>query len=511
MRNSWLRWLGKLPGVIFLSALITSPASDSYGQNRITVSAEPVKEIAILKEILSIPNDAQYPEYIDQNISWLKQAFEKRGFFITVLPSPARPFLFAERIVDKSKPVVLFYMHFDGQPVDAKEWQQEDPFKPVLKERQGEGWRIIEWGRVSNEYDPEWRVFARSSADDKGPIAMFLAAIDRLATRKEYPAYNIKLILDSEEEKGSPNLPAMIKKHSDLLKADRLVILDGPRHSSNEPTLIFGCRGVAQLDLEVFGPRNDLHSGHYGSYAPNPAFGLSVLLASMKNDKGDVLVPGFYKGIHLSKEMKKELLKVPDNKEHINQQIGIAKELNGSLSYQESLQAPSLNILNLSSGKPEIGTRNIVPASAGAQLDIRLVPENDPVHLESVLKRFITSKGFYIIPNRQPTEAERLSHAKIISFRFDISSLAFVTEPVSPIGDWLSGCVEKVFGRSPVKIRMAGGTVPIAPFIQELGIPAVLVPTVNPDNNQHAANENLRLGNYFEGISLLCKLLTISF
>jgi acetylornithine deacetylase/succinyl-diaminopimelate desuccinylase-like protein len=504
-------WHRKISTTIWLMILLQSTATAQS-----TIIKEPsalnrISSVAILKEILSIPNDAQYPADIDKNITWLRNAFEKRDFSVTILPSPARPFLFAEKIIDRSKPTVLFYMHFDGQPVTTKDWKQESPFLPVLKEKKDTGWSIIDWKKLETSYDLDWRVFARSSSDDKGPIAMFLAVIDMLKAEGRNPGYNIKVILDSEEEKGSPNLPAMVKNHSILLKADRLVILDGPRHTSNEPTLIFGCRGVAQLNLEVFGPRNDLHSGHYGNYAPNPAFELSALLASMKDDKGQVVIPGFYKGIHLSATLKKELRKVPDDKKLINQITGIAQDVNPLMSYQEGLQFPSLNILNLTSGQPEIGTRNIVPASAKAELDIRLVPENDPAQLESVIKKFITDKGFYIISNRSPSEEERSKYSKIISFRFTVSSLAFVTEPGSEMGTWLSGCLKKVFDKSPVKIRMAGGTVPIALFIKELGIPAVLVPTVNPDNNQHTSNENIRVGNYFEGIKLTYEILITGF
>jgi acetylornithine deacetylase/succinyl-diaminopimelate desuccinylase-like protein len=231
----------------------------------------------------------------------------------------------------------------------------------------------------------------------------------------------------------------------------------------------------------------------------------------MKDSKGRVVIPGFYRAIHLSGELKKELQKIPDDKVRINHLIGIARDVNPGITYQEGLQFPSLNILSLSSGKPESGTRNIVPASASAKLDIRLVPESQTHQIEQALKDFISQKGFYIISNRQPSEEERALHQKIISFHFEVSSLAFVTEPGSPAGAWLSGCMEKVFGKSPVKIRMAGGTVPIAPFIRELGIPAGLLPLVNPDNNQHASDENLRLGNYFEGISTMRQLLLTAF
>lgn len=467
--------------------------------------------VQTLLNILSMPNDAAFPADIDCNIEWLNKELVKRNFNVTLLPSKARPFIFAELKIDKKLPTILFYMHFDGQPVAANAWKQPNAYQPVFKMKTDTGWTIIQKPERGKSYDPEWRVFARSSSDDKGPIAMFFAALDVLKLQKKSPAYNVKLILDSEEEKGSPNLPAMVKQHAGLLKADRFLILDGPRHNSNQPTLLFGCRGVAGFELEVFGPRYDQHSGHYGNYAPNPALELSKLLASMKDEKGKVLIPGFYKGISIAEELRKDLLAVPDKKEIINKQIGIAKEVNPAISYQESLQYPSLNILNFTSGEPEIGTRNIVPSFAKANIDIRLVPESDPVHIESIVRKFIQEKGFYIIENRKPTEEERMKYQKIVSFSYRLSSVAFVTEPNSATGIWASAIIEKLFNVKPVKIRMSGGTVPIAPFIRELAIPAVLIPTVNPDNSQHAANENLRLANYFEGVQLVYKVLQTSF
>ncbi len=467
--------------------------------------------VQVLVDILSIPNDATFPTAIDRNIDWLDQQLSKRGFEVTLLPSKARPFVFAEYKVNAQLPTVLYYMHFDGQPVAPQAWKQPSPYWPVFKKKTDTGWTIIPHPKANQTLDPEWRIFARSASDDKGPIAMFLSAMDILRLQGKQPSYNIKLILDGEEEKGSPHLPDMVQQYTGLLKADRLVILDGPRHTSNQPTLLFGCRGVADISMEVFGPRFDQHSGHYGSYAPNPALELSKLLVSMKNEKGEVLIPGFYKGVSISQALRKDLLSVPDKKEQINQQIGIAKEVNPDLSYQESLQYPSLNILNFTSGEPEIGTRNIVPSFAKANVDIRLVPESDPLYIENTIRAFIRDKGFYIIEDRKPTEEERMKYPKIISLSFRVSSLAFVTEPNSVSGLWLSNIVEKLFGVKPVKIRMSGGTVPIAPFIRSLAIPAVLVPTVNPDNSQHAANENLRLANYFEGIQLAYEILLTGF
>lgn len=468
-------------------------------------------ELNLLRDMLRIPNDAQYPNDITANIEWLEQQLQKRGFKVTLFESARRPFVFASKLIDAQLPTVLFYMHFDGQPVTHSEWMGGAAYQPVLRKKTDQGWEPVTREAALNGLDPEWRLFARSASDDKGPIAMWLAALDRLSHAQKKPAYNLKLILDSEEEKGSPNLAKMVQVHRNELMADRLVILDGPRHTSNEPTLIFGCRGVAQLNLEIFGPANDLHSGHYGNYAPNPALALANLLAGMKDSLGRVTIPGFYDGIHISPERRALLQAVPDKKAFINRQIGIAQEINPELSYQEGLQYPSLNILYLYAGKPEAGTRNIVPASAAAALDIRLVPETDPKALEALLRNYLRAQGYLVLDHRAPTAAERSRYPKILSFSWEVSSLAFVTEPDSPAGIWISRIVHNYFRKQPVSIRMSGGTVPIAPFIKALNIPAILLPTVNPDNNQHTSNENLRLGNYFEGIDCITLLLQESF
>ena len=453
-----------------------------------------------LIEFLSIPNDAHYPEDIKKNLDWLEKAFLKRNFACTILPNEGNPVFYASREVDKAKKTVLFYMHFDGQPVDPSKWGQENPYKPVIKEKNEQG----KWVNINNENplqnpDKEWRIFARSASDDKSPIIMFLTALDILDKEKIKPAYNIKVILDSEEEIGSPNLSSLVQKVKEHLKADALVIFDGPRHISNQPTLQFGCRGIISLSLTVFGPKFSQHSGHYGNYAPNPALVLSQMLASMKDEKGRVLIKGFYDGIELDDQTKKIMAAVPDNEQEIMEKIGIAEADKVGNNYQEALQYPSLNIDGISSGWVGKEARTIVPATATANLDIRLVPESDPVRLLQLLKDHITAQGFYLTEN-EPTDEERKKYPKIATFQYQISMMPFRTELDSETGKWLISALKRTFEQEPVKIRIAGGSVPIAPFIKTLNIPAMLVPLVNADNNQHSPNENLRIGNYIDGV-----------
>ncbi len=460
-----------------------------------------------LVSFLAIPNFAKNQAGIQRNLAWLKLAFEKRQFRTENLSTEGNDLFFAERVVKGADKTVLFYMHFDGQPVDPAKWDQDDPFKPVLKSQSGGAWKALASEGLGADFDDEWRVFARSSSDDKSPIIMLLAALDVLDERGVAPAFNMKVILDSEEEIGSPNLSVAVARYADKLKADRMVILDGPRHQTNKPTLLFGCRGIATVDLTVYGPKAPQHSGHYGNYAPNPALRLSQLLGGMKDDHGRVTIPGFYDGVVLDDEAVKMLEGVPDDEDYIKRKIGISQTDRVGKTYQESIQYPSLNIMGVKCAWVGDDARTIVPSKAIANLDIRLVPEIEPARLIELVRDYVTAQGYHIIDG-EPTDAMRAKYDKLANFDAFISSNAFRTEPNSPTGLWLTQTMTRVFGQAPIRIRMSGGTVPISHFINGLKIPAVLIPLVNPDNNQHSPNENLRLGNFVEGIQTCLGLLT---
>ena len=460
-----------------------------------------------LRELLSIPNDANYVSHVQQNVKYTITAFKKRGFKIHELETGGPPIIVAERSIDENLKTVLFYVQVDGQPVDTSRWLQESPYIPVIKIREGEKWSEIPWENVKGDIDEEWRIFARSASDAKGPIAMFLTALDILTEQNTEPAFNIKVILDYEEELGSPHLPAAVEKYKDVLKADQLVILDGPRHISNQPSLTFGARGITTITLTVFGPRVPQHSGHYGNYVPNPALKLAKLLASMKDDFGRVTIPGYYDGIEISDATKTILLQVPDDEAEINRKLGIAESDRVAQTYQESIQYPSLNIRGMSSGWVQKEVRTIIPGFAIAEIDIRLVPESNSDYLVNLVKNHIEKKGYHFVVGK-PTDEERQKYANLISFTFENSYKAFRTEYDTDIGIWLNKAMIRAFGKEPIRKRISGGSIPIAPFVSTLGIPAVTVPTVNSDNNQHSPNENLRLGNLKEGIRTCLAILT---
>ncbi len=462
-----------------------------------------------LKELLAIPNDAHHPDDMELNVQWCETHFAKRGFTTKRLNTPAVPLLLAERrSTQTNAKTVLVYLQVDGQPVDPTHWYQESPYEAVLKQQGKEGgWEQINWDKLYTEsINPEWRIFARSTSDSKGAVNMFLTAMDMIEVEDFEPNFNLKVIMDFEEELGSPNLPQAVIDYKEDLSADMLVIFDGPRHSTNRPTLTFGARGIATITLKVFGPYFPQHSGHYGNYIPNPAVRLSQLIASMKDKEGRVAIPGFYDGITISEEVKQVLRSVPDDEKVINYTMGIAASDSVAHTYQESLQYPSLNVRGMLSGWVGEEVRTIVPASATAEIDVRLVIESEPKRLLNLIRAHIESEGYYVT-DISPNKKERAEHARICQFNSEISYLAFRTDFNSDIGLWLDKALTNTFQETPIKQRTSGGSIPISPFVNELGIPAVTVPTVNRDNNQHSPNENIRLGNYIDGIKTIYSIL----
>jgi acetylornithine deacetylase/succinyl-diaminopimelate desuccinylase-like protein len=495
--------------IILLFAAITLPAQKKPDHHAVAEKYA-IRSFKEFYELLSLPNDAHFPEDIEKNVQWCEAAFAKRGFTTKRLNTPTVPLLLAERKISKptkSTKTVLIYLQIDGQPVNPSQWNQESPWKPTLKEKNAQGhWQAIAYERLFEGFNPDWRIFARSTSDAKGPAMAFLASLDAQAELKQEQNYNIKVIMDFEEELGSPNLPKAVNEYKNDLAADMLIIYDGPRHISNQPTLSFGARGICEITLTVFGPRNPAHSGNYGNFTPNPAMRLAQLLASMKDDDGRVTIPGFYEGVVLTEEEKRILKQVPDDETEIKKFLGIAERDKIGDNFQESIQYPTLNIRGLDALYVGTEARTLIPDKAIAEIDIRLVPSSDAQRLINLVRHHVESKGYYII-DRTPTEEERLDYPRIISFNSSVSYGPFQTPFDSEVGLWLSQAMVTAFGKEPVKIRMMGGSIPISPFVTTLNIPAVSVPTVNPDNNQHAENENIRVGNYVEAVKTFLAIL----
>jgi acetylornithine deacetylase/succinyl-diaminopimelate desuccinylase-like protein len=446
-------------------------------------------EQAVLRELLdllAIPNVAADKPNIRRNAAHLVESLRRRGFAAELLETAGNPLVFGELKAAGAQRTLLVYAHYDGQPVDPKGWRQPDPFTPVLRDD---------------------RIYARSASDDKSPIVALCAALDALTASGLAPSSNVKVILDGEEEAGSPSLVPAIGQYREKLAADLMVILDGPQHSSGRPTIAYGARGIARADLTVYGPTAGVHSGNYGNWIPNPAQRLATLLASMKGDDGRVLVKGFNDGIApLTAEERAMLDAVPENADAMLRAFGVAAPETAYPRLQDALQLPTLNVRGMVSSFVGAGARTIIPDSATASIDLRLVKETPADALLEKLRAHVRAQGYHLV-DAPPDAAARATYPKIARLAtFGDGTNAFRTPPSNAQARALAASIRDAIGE-PVHLRTLGGTVPIAPFIEALGFPAVLVPIVNFDNNQHEENENLRLANLYEGIVTIAAIL----
>ena len=469
-----------------------------------------------LVALLSIPNVASDKPNIRRNAHYLSEMLQRRGFAAEILETDVNPLVYGELRVPGALRTILWYAHYDGQPFDARLWKQESAFKPILREGRMEdgGKEIPNFGSLKT-YPSNARVYARSASDDKAPIVALLAAIDALRASRQQPKSNVRLILDGEEEASSSGLISSLPKYRDKYRADMMLVLDGPLHSSGRPTLVFGGRGIATLELTVFGPKFALHSGHYGNWVPNPGMDLIHLIGSMKDDNGRVLVEGFYDDIPpFSPEEKRILASVPDDPKELMQFFGISRTDQVGASLQEALQYPSLNVRGLRSAYIGTEARTLIPESATASIDIRLVKETDPDRMIRRVLDHIRKQGFQIV-DKEPDDATRAKYPRIVMATSGSGGATFSgtkayrTEMSHPASAEITNLMQRTWNEAPVRIRTMGGTVPMAPFAEVFGFPIISIPVVNFDNNQHSENENLRLENLWKAVVTFAAVLAM--
>jgi acetylornithine deacetylase/succinyl-diaminopimelate desuccinylase-like protein len=485
------------------SALFLLFASSAFAQERALleqwVTAHQQAVLAEYNEMLSMPNIGTDKAGIQRNAEWLQKMLARHGLASEILATSGNPLVYGEKRVGGAGRTILVYAHYDGQPLDAARWKQASPFQPIVRQgRLEDGASEVPDFLKLAAFPPDWRIYARSASDDKAQIEAAISALDALGSRLKN---NIRVILDGEEEMGSRSLPDAIRKYGDKLKADVMLVQDGPSHPTNRPTLYFGARGSTSADLTVFGPKFAVHSGHYGNYVPNPIFGLAQLLASMKDGEGRALVKDYYSDVPpLTPAQQKLLAAVPDDEGALKKLFGIAESDKVGKTYQESLQYPSLNVRNIDGGEQG----GVIPTRAHAFLELRLVKETNGDVLISRIADHIRRQGFHLV-DAPPDDATRARYPKIAMLKArggngGGAGGAWRTETDSAEGVRLIAALRSVWGQDPVVIRTVGGSVPALPFIEMLKMPAIALPVVNFDNNQHSDNENLRLGNLWNGI-----------
>jgi acetylornithine deacetylase/succinyl-diaminopimelate desuccinylase-like protein len=457
-------------------------------------------------DFLRLPNVARDTGHIGQNADAIMTAMAARGLNPRLLTVPgAQPVVYGELVAPHPTHTYVLYAHYDGQPVDPAQWTTP-PFEPVVRAGPLDKGAATVALPSSGPIDPDWRIYGRSASDDKAPIITILTALDALRAAHLVPSATIKFVFEGEEESGSPHLPEVLKANRDLLWADLWVIRDGPEYGGRQ-TITFGARGFQGLDITVYGPTRELHSGHYGNWAPNPAIMLAQLLASMKDADGRVLVAHFYDDVvPLSAREKQAMSDLPNNDEALKKDLGLARTEGAGESLSALINEPSLNIRGLASGHVGEAATNVVPSTATASIDLRLVKGLTHDRQAERIVDHVRAQG-YFVTSAEPTPEERLAHPRIARMVVEPGGYDAVRTPLDlPIVGPIIAALSAI--RTPLSLQpTSGGSVPLSLIERELQTHTVLVPTANPDNNQHSANENLRVGHLWNAIETDAALL----
>lgn len=442
-------------------------------------------------KFLSIPNVAADPANLKRNADLLVEALKKRSVESQLLSIPnAPPVVYGQVTVPGAQHTLVFYAHYDGQPVTPSEWEGGSPFTPVIR-----------------EIDGEPRIYARSAGDDKAAIFAQLTALDALYAAKIPLRANIRFVWEGEEEAGSPHLEQILEANRDLVHGDVWLVCDGPVDQSGKQTVVFGARGDAHLEVTVYGPHHGLHSGHYGNWAPNPAMMLAQLLAEMKDDEGHILVPHFYDGITpLSKTENEALARAPVNDQMLMQSFWLGHVDGSGKHLLDLINQPSLNVNGFSSGQTGSHAANVIPPTATADLDLRLVVGIDWRAQQERVMDYIRSRGYFIVES-EPTREVLTSHAKVALVARSLQGYNAVRTPMDlPIAQDVIRAVKSARGEV-VLLPTMGGSVPLGAMERAAQTRTITVPIANYDDNQHAANENLRLRNLWDGVETMAALL----
>jgi acetylornithine deacetylase/succinyl-diaminopimelate desuccinylase-like protein len=460
-------------------------------------------------DFLAMPNVATTQTDVEANAAHLVGLLHQRGFRTQILSAGpgTPPTVYAELKTPGARRTVLYYAHYDGQPISQKGWLSA-PFTPVMRNGPlGGDPKIVDW-KTASSLNPDWRLFARSAGDDKASIQALLSAMDALKAHGLKPSVNIKLFYEGEEEQGSPHLQALVATNKDLLKTDLIIMGDGPMHQSGRQMVNFGSRGIAAVTLTVFGPLRPLHDGHYGSWAPSTAVEIAHLIAGLRKEDGDINIPGFYDDVTPPTASEKAALAaLPPVEEQLKRDLGLAAAATDQ-RLADSYFRPTLNVRSIHVGDAGPDAANALATSAFASIDFRLTPGETPERVRTLFDHYLESQGWFLV-DMQPDLATRLAHPKIVMVKWDPgAALAVKSDMDSPPAKAAIAAIEAVEGGPILKMPMVGASSGIAVLVTELGAPMVGVSIANYDDNQHAENENLRLGALWDGIAVYAALLS---
>lgn len=461
-----------------------------------------------LMELVRLPNNVYVVEQIQRNARALQEMLRRRGVHAEIWPTASgRPLVFGELTTPGAEHTLLIYGHYDGVPAEVATWHS-DPYEPVLRTHlpagPGADWATIPFPD-DGPLDPTWRLFGRSAADSKNGIVAAMAALDALRATGQQPGVNLKFLFDGEEEAESPCLPDALDSYRERLAADLMISACGERHQSDLPTVQLGVRGALIFDLTVYTATTTLHSGHFSNFAPSAALALARLLASFKDEEGRVLIPGFYdQAVPLSATEREAVARIPRVEGRVQDQFGIARPDGGGRLLQELINLPSLNVRGMRSGFVGEEARNIIPHTAVADCDVRLVHAMDPDRTLVAIAAHIEEQGLTVL-DREPTREELLAYGTVVRLRKRAGFPATRTPMDSPLAARLIQAVSRATGEDLVVMPTDGGSLAMYLF-ERAGLPYVGLPPSNFDCNQHTDDENLQLKYLFEAVDIFAAL-----
>ncbi|MBW8814808.1 MAG: M20/M25/M40 family metallo-hydrolase [Caulobacterales bacterium] len=476
-------------------------AADLSTQVRAWRAAHEAQVVGQLADFAAIPSVAADPAGLQAQADRLQDELKRRGFDARQLSAGAGapPVVFGALAIPRARRTVVFYAHYDGQPVTPSQWRS-DPFKPVM--RQGLSGPDVDWRGAKPPYDPEWRLFGRAASDDKSPIVAFLAAFDALQASGRRPSVNLKVVWEGEEERNSPHLETILKQNQALLAADLWLIGDGPLHQSRTRTIYFGARGNAGLEATLYGPLRALHSGHYGNWAPNPAALAAQLITDLRDPQGRIRIPGFADDVRAVTAAERQAIAgLPPVDEALRRELAFGRaESDEGLTL--STMRPALNVTALRAGD----AGRAIPAEAMVSFDFRLVPDETPERVQAKTEAYLAGLGWTVV-HTDPDAAVRLASAKLVKLDWTGGYPALRSDMTTPAARAVVAAASRAGGGPVAVLPMMGGSVPIHLFADIFQVPVIGLPIVNHDNNQHAANENARLQNLWDGIETYAGLM----
>jgi acetylornithine deacetylase/succinyl-diaminopimelate desuccinylase-like protein len=429
------------------------------------------KYLEELKALLAIPSISALPEHagdVKRCAEWCADEMRRIGLQnVRLIDTPGNPVVYGDWLGAVGAPTILFYGHYDVQPVDPLNLWVSPPFEATI--RDGE-------------------IYARGSADDKGQVFMHFKAVEAHLKQNGRLPVNMKFILEGEEEVGSVNLDDFVRAHKSDLRADVVVISDSGMFARGIPSMCYGLRGLVYCQLDLRGSSTDLHSGSFGGAVANPAFVLAQMIGQMKDRGGRIKIPGFYDDVRpLQDEERQAWTQLPFNEKQYKKDFGIPK-LFGETGYttlERTWARPTLEVNGLLSGFTGEGAKTVLQAVAMAKISMRLVPNQDPDKIAALFEAYVRK----IAPKTVELKITRMHGGKPWMTSFD-----------NPFVQAAGRAIEKGFGRRPVFTREGGSIPVVSTFQEELGLPSVLFGVGLPDENAHAPNEKLDVSNFHNGI-----------